>query len=169
MYSVLDLCEIFDINPNSFPSLARRLGLNKESQILKNDYQAKKRYYNQKAFEMLVDYFKKKNKSNYNKDSILLDYIEKIKTLEESCSFYNINGMKNKIEYLEKNIKIKNNKIDSLTKENEKLKSTIKELENIKIELEKTIENEKNKIEQLEKQTIFDFYKNKKERKKKYE
>ena len=169
MYSVLDLCEIFDINPNSFPSLARRLGLNKESQILKNDYQAKKRYYNQKAFEMLINYFKKKNKSNYNKDSILLDYIEKIKTLEESCSFYNINEMKNKIEYLEKNIKIKNNKIDSLTKENEKLKSTIKELENIKIELEKTIENEKNKIEQLEKQTIFDFYKNKKERKKKYE
>lgn len=169
MYSVLDLCEIFDINPNSFPSLARRLELNKESQILKNDYQAKKRYYNQKAFEMLVNYFKKKNKSNYNKDSILLDYIEKIKTLEENCSFYNINEMKNKIEYLEKNIKLKNNKIEILTNENEKLKSSIKELENIKIKLEKIIEDNKNKIEELEKQSLFDFYKNKKRRKEKNE
>ena len=73
MYSVLDLCEIFDINPNSFPSLAKRLNLNEESQILKNDYQAKKRYYNQKAFEMLVDYFKKKNKIHFKHTVIALD------------------------------------------------------------------------------------------------
>ena len=169
MYSVLDLCEIFDINPNSFPSLAKRLNLNEESQILKNDYQAKKRYYNQKAFEMLVDYFKKKNKANYNKNSILLDYIEKIKMLEKTCDYYNISKLKNTIEKYKAMLDRKNKEEIILKQKIELLEKQIKKLENYNFNITQELENKNNELDKLKNQTFFNFLDNKiKKNKEKY-
>lgn len=163
-YSVLDLCEIFNINPNSFPAFAKRLGLNKESQILKNDYKAKKRYYNQKAFEMIVNYFKKKNKPNYNKDSILLDYVEKIKRLEEKCNYYN-SKLENTNEKYKNILDKKSNNEISLKEKIKSLEMQIKKLENDNFNLIQKLENKNFEIDKLKDQNLFEYFKERKRRK----
>lgn len=168
-YSVSDLCELFNINPNSFPSLAKRLELNLHSKMQKNEYKAKKRYYDQTAFNLLVDYFKKRNKKFYDKDSLLLNYINKIKDLENKCDYLKIFKIEEENEVLKKE---KNNIEKELNKIKETLEISIFETQRIKnilnerlVEiknLKKELYKKENEIKKLKNQNIVDFLKNKK-------
>ena len=66
-YSVKDLCNIFNINTNTFPSIAKRLNINTEEYCITeiNEFNYTKKYYNELAYKKIVEYaFSKEKKQS---------------------------------------------------------------------------------------------------------
>lgn len=84
-YSVKDLCDIFNINPNTFPSIARRLGLNTEEycRIEINEFKSPKRLYNEIAYKKIEEYSLEKQKKNVVKEKEISKYLQKIEDKEK--------------------------------------------------------------------------------------
>lgn len=84
-YSVKDLCDIFNINPNTFPSIARRLGLNTEEycRIEINEFKTSKRLYNEIAYKRIEEYSLEKQKKNVVKEKEISKYLQKIEDKEK--------------------------------------------------------------------------------------
>ena len=84
-YSVKDLCDIFNINPNTFPSIARRLGLNTEEycRIEINEFKTPKRLYNEIAYKKIEEYSLEKQKKNVVKEKEISKYLQKIEDKEK--------------------------------------------------------------------------------------
>ncbi|MBO6243958.1 MAG: hypothetical protein J6O41_05270 [Clostridia bacterium] len=84
-YSVKDLCDIFNINPNTFPSIARRLGLNTEEycRIEINEFKTPKRLYNEIAYKRIEEYSLEKQKKNVVKEKEISKYLQKIEDKEK--------------------------------------------------------------------------------------
>ena len=84
-YSVKDLCDIFNINPNTFPSIARRLGLNTEEycRIEINEFKTPKRLYNEIAYKRIEEYSLEKQKKNFVKEKEISKYLQKIEDKEK--------------------------------------------------------------------------------------
>lgn len=84
-YSVKDLCDIFNINPNTFPSIARRLGLNIEEycRIEINEFKTPKRLYNENAYKKIEEYSLEKQKKNVVKEKEISKYLQKIEDKEK--------------------------------------------------------------------------------------
>ena len=74
-YSVKDLCNIFNINTNTFPSIARRLNINTEEYCKTeiNEFNSPKKYYNELAYKKIEEYALSKEK---NKVVLIDNYIE---------------------------------------------------------------------------------------------
>ena len=64
-YSVKDLCSIFNINTNTFPSIARRLEINTEEYCKTeiNEFNSPKKYYNELAYKKIEEYALSKEKT----------------------------------------------------------------------------------------------------------
>ena len=84
-YSVKALCDIFNINPNTFPSIARRLGLNTEEycRIEINEFKTPKRLYNEIAYKKIEEYSLEKQKKNVVKEKEISKYLQKIEDKEK--------------------------------------------------------------------------------------
>lgn len=84
-YSVKDLCDIFNINPNTFPSIARRLELNTEEycRIEINEFKTPKRLYNEIAYKRIEEYSLEKQKKNVVKEKEISKYLQKIEDKEK--------------------------------------------------------------------------------------
>lgn len=79
-YSIKELCSIFNINPNTFPSIAKRLEINTEEycKVEINDYKAPKKYYNQLAYKKIEEYSLSKEKKNAAKEKEISKYLQKL-------------------------------------------------------------------------------------------
>lgn len=79
-YSVKDLCNIFNINPNTFPSIARRLEINTEEfcKTEINEFNSPKKYYNDLAYKKVEEYALSKQKNKVLKDLEVAKYLQKI-------------------------------------------------------------------------------------------
>lgn len=79
-YSVKDLCNIFNINPNTFPSIARRLEINTEEfcKTEINEFNSPKKYYNDLAYKKIEEYALSKQKNKVLKDLEVAKYLQKI-------------------------------------------------------------------------------------------
>lgn len=79
-YSIKELCSIFNINPNTFPSIAKRLEINTEEycKVEINDYKAPKKYYNELAYKKIEEYSLSKEKKNAAKEKEISKYLQKI-------------------------------------------------------------------------------------------
>lgn len=79
-YSVKDLCNIFNINPNTFPSIARRLEINTEEfcKTEINEFNSPKKYYNDLAYKKIEEYALSKQKHKVLKDLEVAKYLQKI-------------------------------------------------------------------------------------------
>ena len=64
-YSVKDLCSIFNINTNTFPSIAKRLEINTEEYCKTeiNEFNSPKKYYNELAYKKIEEYALSKEKT----------------------------------------------------------------------------------------------------------
>ena len=64
-YSVKDLCSIFNINTNTFPSIAKRLEINTEEfcKTEINEFNSPKKYYNELAYKKIEEYALSKEKT----------------------------------------------------------------------------------------------------------
>lgn len=84
-YSVKDLCDIFNINPNTFPSIAKRLGINTEEycRIEINEFKTPKRLYNEIAYKKIEEYSLEKQKKNIVKEKEISKYLQKIEDKEK--------------------------------------------------------------------------------------
>lgn len=84
-YSVKDLCDIFNINPNTFPSIAKRLGINTEEycRIEINEFKTPKRLYNEIAYKKIEEYSLEKQKKNIVKEKEISKYLQKIEEKEK--------------------------------------------------------------------------------------
>lgn len=171
MYSVQDLCDIFNINQNTFPSIARRLHINTDEfcQMKTNYYKANKRYYNELAYKKLEEYVKNRDSRKYSnkiQDNLILQYIQKLKNKDEEIQYIQnknclldekINKLTKKLElsnekliYYEKQIIQKDEKIQDLEYSNKKLDEMRIKIEN---EYERKVEqniNQENQIKELQ-------------------
>lgn len=79
-YSIKELCSIFNINPNTFPSIAKRLEINTEEycKVEINDYKAPKKYYNELAYKKIEEYSLSKEKKNAAKEKEISKYLQKL-------------------------------------------------------------------------------------------
>jgi chromosome segregation ATPase len=79
-YSIKELCSIFNINPNTFPSIAKRLEINTEEycKVEINDYKAPKKYYNELAYKKIEEYSLSKEKKNVAKEKEISKYLQKL-------------------------------------------------------------------------------------------
>lgn len=79
-YSVKDLCNIFNIKPNTFPSIARRLEINTEEfcKTEINEFNSPKKYYNDLAYKKVEEYALSKQKNKVLKDLEVAKYLQKI-------------------------------------------------------------------------------------------
>lgn len=171
MYSVQDLCDIFNINQNTFPSIARRLHINTDEfcQMKTNYYKANKRYYNELAYKKLEEYVKNRDSRKYSnkiQDNLILQYIQKLKNKDEEIQYIQnenclldekINKLTKKLElsnekliYYEKQIIQKDEKIQDLEYSNKKLDEMRIKIEN---EYERKVKqniNQENQIKELQ-------------------
>ena len=79
-YSVKDLCSIFNINTNTFPSIAKRLGINTEEfcKTEINEFNSPKKYYNELAYKKIEEYALSKEKNKVIKEKEVSKYLQKI-------------------------------------------------------------------------------------------
>lgn len=63
-YSVKELCNIFSINTNTFPSIAKKLDINTEEYCKTeiNEFNSPKKYYNELAYKKIEEYVLAKEK-----------------------------------------------------------------------------------------------------------
>ena len=85
-YSVKDLCGIFNINPNTFPSIAKRLNINNEKycSIEINEFKSPKKYYNELAYKKIEEYSLSKQKSKLIKEKEVSKYLQKIEDKDKT-------------------------------------------------------------------------------------
>lgn len=85
-YSVKDLCDIFNINPNTFPSIARRLEINSEEycKMEINEFKSQKRLYNELAYKKIEEYSLEKQKKGIVKEKEVSKYLQKIEEREKT-------------------------------------------------------------------------------------
>lgn len=85
-YSVKDFCDIFNINTNSFPSIAKRLEINSEEfcKIEINEFKTPKRYYNELAYKKVEQYILEKDKNKVVKEKEVSKYLQKIEDKEKT-------------------------------------------------------------------------------------
>ncbi len=85
-YSVKDLCDIFNINPNTFPSIARRLEINSEEycKMEINEFKSQKRLYNELAYKKIEEYSLEKQKKSVVKEKEVSKYLQKIEEREKT-------------------------------------------------------------------------------------
>ena len=69
-YSIKDLCNIFNINTNTFPSVAKRLNINTEEYCSTeiNEFNSPKKYYNESAYKKIEEYALSKEKNKVVKE-----------------------------------------------------------------------------------------------------
>ena len=152
-YSVRDLCNIFNINPNTFPSIAKRLNINTEEfcKTEINEFNSPKKYYNELAYKKIEEYALTKEKNKVVKEKEVSKYLQKIEDKEKT-----IDDLRKQLDFTQKLLVTEkgekqqlqqqifllsedNKKISELEKENKTLFSTNKTYmeENHKLEGEK--------------------------------
>lgn len=79
-YSIKELCNIFNINPNTFPSIAKRLDINTEEycKVEINEFKAPKKYYNELAYKKVEEYALDKEKKSAVKEKEISKYLQKL-------------------------------------------------------------------------------------------
>lgn len=84
-YSVKDLCNIFNINTNTFPSIARRININTEEycETEINEFNSPKKYYNQLAYKKVEEYILSKKKNDNKKEKEVSKYLQTIEDKEK--------------------------------------------------------------------------------------
>ena len=152
-YSVRDLCNIFNINPNTFPSIAKRLNINTEEYCKTeiNEFNSPKKYYNELAYKKIEEYSLIKEKNKVVKEKEVSKYLQKIEDKEKT-----IDDLRKQLDFTQKLLVTEkgekqqlqqqifllsedNKKISELETENKTLLSTNKEYieENHKLEGDK--------------------------------
>lgn len=98
-YSVKDLCNIFNINPNTFPSIARRLQINTEEfcKTEINEFNSPKKYYNDFAYKKIEEYALSKQKNKVLKDLEVAKYLQKIEDKDNI-----INELRKQLDFTQK-------------------------------------------------------------------
>lgn len=165
-YSVKDLCKIFNINTNTFPSIAKRLNINTEEYCSTeiNEFNSPKKYYNELAYKKIEEYALAKEKNKVVKEKEVSKYLQKIEDKEKT-----IEDLRKQLDFTQKLLVTEkgekqqlqqqifllsedNKKINELETENKTLLNTnesyIKEnhkLEGEKNELQKEIERLNNR------------------------
>lgn len=165
-YSVKDLCGIFNINPNTFPSIAKRLEINNDEycSIEINEFKTPKKYYNELAYKKVEEYSLSKQKNNLIKEKEVSKYLQKIEDKDKT-----IDDLRKQLDFTQKLLVTEkgekqqlqqqifllsedNKKVTELETENKTLLSTnesyMKEnhkLESEKHELQQEIEKLKNR------------------------
>ena len=164
-YSVKDLCSIFNINPNTFPSIAKRLEINTEEycKVEINEFKAPKKYYNELAYKKVEEYSLSKEKKNAAKEKEISKYLQKLEDKDKI-----IDELRKQLEFSQKMLVAEkgekqqlqnqmyllaedNKKISQLESENSLLSKSNEEFihENHKLEGEKyQLEQEKEKLEE---------------------
>lgn len=165
-YSVKDLCDIFNINPNTFPSVARRLEINTEEfcKTEINEFNSPKKYYNDLAYKKIEEYALSKEKNKVVKEKEVSKYLQKIEDKEKIISdlrkqleftqklLVTEKGEKQQLQQQIYTLAEDNKKISQLELENKTLLSTnesyMEENHNLqkrKYELEQELEKLKNR------------------------
>lgn len=165
-YSVKDLCNIFNINTNTFPSIAKRLNINTEEYCRTeiNEFNSPKKYYNESAYKKIEEYALSKEKNKVVKEKEVSKYLQKIEDKEKT-----IDDLRKQLDFTQKLLVTEkgekqqlqqqmyllaedNKKITQLETENKTLLSTkesfIKEnhtLQEEKYNLEQEVERLKNR------------------------
>lgn len=165
-YSVKELCGIFNINANTFPSIAKRLDINTEEycKIETNEFNTPKKYYNELAYKKIEEYVLNKEKNKSTKEKEVSKYLQRIEDKEKT-----IDELRKQLDFTQKLLVAEkgekqqlqqqiyllsedNKKISDLETENKTLLSTnetyIKENHNLqkeKHELEQEIERIRNR------------------------
>ena len=85
-YSIKDLCNIFNINTNTFPSVAKRLNINTEEYCSTeiNEFNSPKKYYNESAYKKIEEYALSKEKNKVVKEKEVSKYLQKIEDKEKT-------------------------------------------------------------------------------------
>lgn len=98
-YSVKDLCSIFEINANTFPSIAKRLNINTEEycKVEINEFNSPKKYYNDLAYKKIEEYIFSKEKNNSPQERGVSKYLQKIEDKEKT-----INDLRQQLEFTQK-------------------------------------------------------------------
>ncbi len=165
-YSVKDLCNIFNINPNTFPSIAKRLDINSEEycSIEINEFKTPKKYYNESAYKKVEEYSLSKQKSKLIKEKEVSKYLQKIEDKDKT-----IDDLRKQLDFTQKLLVTEkgekqqlqqqifllsedNKKVTELETENKTLMTTNKsyieenhKLESEKYELQQEIEKLRNR------------------------
>lgn len=165
-YSVKELCNIFNINTNTFPSIAKKLDINTEEYCKTeiNEFNSPKKYYNELAYKKIEEYVLAKEKNKVVKEKETSKYLQKIEDRENT-----IEDLRKQLDFTQKLLIAEkgekqqlqqqifllsedNKKISELEKDNKTLLSTnesyIKENHNLqkeKYELEQELERIKNR------------------------
>lgn len=98
-YSVRDLCNIFNINPNTFPSIAKRLEINTEEYCKTeiNEFNSPKKYYNELAYKKIEEYALSKEKNKVVKEKEVSKYLQKIEDKEKT-----IDDLRKQLDFTQK-------------------------------------------------------------------
>lgn len=98
-YSVKDLCGIFNINTNTFPSIAKRLEINTEEycKIEINEFKSPKKYYNDLAYKKIEEYALSKEKNKIVKEKEVSKYLQKIEDKEKT-----IDDLRKQLDFTQK-------------------------------------------------------------------
>lgn len=98
-YSVRDLCNIFNINPNTFPSIAKRLNINTEEYCKTeiNEFNSPKKYYNELAYKKIEEYALTKEKNKVVKEKEVSKYLQKIEDKEKT-----IDDLRKQLDFTQK-------------------------------------------------------------------
>ena len=98
-YSVRDLCNIFNINPNTFPSIAKRLNINTEEYCKTeiNEFNSPKKYYNELEYKKIEEYALTKEKNKVVKEKEVSKYLQKIEDKEKT-----IDNLRKQLDFTQK-------------------------------------------------------------------
>lgn len=98
-YSVKDLCNIFNINTNTFPSIAKRLNINTEEYCRTeiNEFNSPKKYYNESAYKKIEEYALSKEKNKVVKEKEVSKYLQKIEDKERT-----IDDLRKQLDFTQK-------------------------------------------------------------------
>lgn len=98
-YSVKELCSIFNINPNTFPSIARRLNINTEEYCKTeiNEFNSPKKFYNELAYKKVEEYSLSKQKNSNLKEKEVSKYLQKIEDKEKT-----IDDLRKQLDFTQK-------------------------------------------------------------------
>lgn len=98
-YSVKDLCSIFNINTNTFPSIAKRLEINTEEYCKTeiNEFNSPKKYYNELAYKKIEEYALSKEKNKVVKEKEVSKYLQKIEDKEKT-----IDDLRKQLDFTQK-------------------------------------------------------------------
>ena len=98
-YSVKDLCSIFNINTNTFPSIAKRLEINTDEYYKTevNEFNSPKKYYNELAYKKIEEYALSKEKNKVVKEKEVSKYLQKIEDKEKT-----IDDLRKQLDFTQK-------------------------------------------------------------------